>query len=203
MKTYSPSYTSGGLLLAPTISLIDNIISSDLNKVAFSKININSDAAKQRTLTELIKRFRHVPELKVWKAFSNSETKEKNLILYYICLKTYPMWFDFHFEIVLEKWKHMHVKIVKEDFLQFLERKIASHPEIEEWSDSTRIKAATVGIRMMREAGILIADQLQPPDVNPSAWHLFIEISEPWFLEAMFLNKSKRESIISEYERYR
>ena len=200
MKEYSPSYTAGGLLLNSTEAIIDDILSQSIRKVEIDKVKINRESSRIRTLTELKKRFRIVPELEVWKAFNEASNPEKNLILYYISLKSYPLLFDFHFEVVLERWKIFQKKIAKQDFESFLSHKIQDHPEIEEWSETTKEKAATVSIRMIREAGLLYKNELQPPRVDDIFWDIFIQLGELWFLEAMFLNKVKRDKLIANYD---
>ena len=112
-----------------------------------------------------------------------------------MCLKTYSILFDFLFDVVLEKWLSRDLEIDKSTVLNFLDKQSSFHPEIDEWTDSTIQKAASVMIKMMKEVGILKNGQLIPLEAPNNFWIKFVELGDPWFLQICLLNKERRDEV--------
>ncbi len=201
---YAISLTAGGLLLHETMSVIDFLIESrisDLNE-AIDNSNIlktNSLASRTRIITELRRRNKAVrPDIWTW--LKENDENEQKITLFYICLKATPILFDFQTEVVLEKWRALDLFIVKEDVLYFFDKKAQFETEIDKWSETTRIKAATVIIRILRESGILRKNKITPMEAPDSFWLFFVKQDDPWFLELCLLPQNRREQILDLYK---
>ena len=173
---YSVSLTAGGLLQHETLSVIDYLIESRVSELGEAIKNsdvlkTNSEASRKRLITELRRRDKAVSS-EVWKWLKNNSPKEQKISLFYICLKATSLLFDFQSEVVLEKWRSLHLSINREDVLYFFDKKSQNYSELDKWSQTTRIKAATVIIRILKESGILLHGNLKQLEADDSFWRI-------------------------------
>jgi len=157
--------------------------------------DINSWQGRRRKLAEIKRRLQGA-EPPVWADLPELATGKRSVVMYYCCLKTYRLLFDFHMDVVLPKWQSMDRKLGPHDARRFLERRADAHPEIDGWSDGTRQKIRQVVLQMLREAGFLSDGELQRPRLSDSFWERFVKVGDVWFLEAAFLNKPTRTSVV-------
>jgi hypothetical protein len=199
-NTYSASFTAGSLLLEEISRVIEYILNDTLEEkknelISNNTIKINSESARKRVLQEIRKRKKMVGSV-VWERFAVSSQAERKILLFYVCLKTYTMLYDFQKEVVLESWKNMKRDLDERNVELFLEQKSHEHPEIDEWTDSTRDKVVQVIIRILKESGILIDSAITPLEATDEFWRLFGTLNDEWFLELALLNKVQREKIL-------
>jgi hypothetical protein len=196
---YLISFTAGGLLYEEFISLYPYLNDAKINSISGEiKTNVllqtNSQAARQRIIQEVKKRYHSVNKI----AFSDFDTfnqNEQKIFLFYTCLKTYSIIFDFIFDVVVEKWLSRDIDVNAGDVLYFLDKKTSNHLEIDQWTATTKQKVATVMIRMLKEVGILRDAKIMALDASDEYWNYFVKIGEPWFLQACLLNKERRDQI--------
>jgi len=196
---YLVSFTAGGLLAEETRSVI-----SYLNDAAIldlpteikhpQYLHTNAESARQRVVQELKKRYKATGQL-VFDVFKDAGLPQQNILIFYTCMKTYQILFDFMFQTVLEKWLSRNLTLDKLDVQHFLDIQSASHPEIDEWAETTREKIETVMIRMLNEVGLLQGGQLHSVDAPDQFWRSFVDFGDPWFLQAVLLNKEQRDRI--------
>lgn len=194
------SFSVGGLLFNETIAVIDYLIAGkikELNKVIKTTdvLKTNSEASRLRILSEIRRRDKAV-KIEVWHFIGNLVKSEQQLALFYVCLKASKLLFDFQVEVVLEKWRTLDHIVIKNDALYFIDKKSMHYPEMENWSDNTKEKTATVLIRILNEAGILNESRLNHPDVSDHFWAFFIKQGDPWFLELCLMPKNQRDKIM-------
>ena len=194
------SLTAGGLLHNETIAVINYLIEGNFKQLSevIKNSNIlktNSQSSRNRLVTELRRRDKAINK-EVWAWLKNNDSNEQKITLFYICLKSTPLFFDFQSEVVLGKWRSLDLKVSKADVLYFFDRKAQNYSEIDEWSETTREKAATVFIRILRECGILNNNQISRIEASNTFWYFFIKQGDPWFLELCLLPKERRESIM-------
>ena len=173
------SFSVGGLLYNETIAVIDYLIAGkikELNKIIKTTdvLKTNSEASRLRILSEIRRRDKAV-NTEIWHLIGNSGKSEQQLALFYVCLKASKLLFDFQVEVVLEKWRALDHIVNKNDALYFIDKKSVDFPEIENWSESTKEKTATVLIRILNEAGILNESRLNQPDDSDRFWVFFIK----------------------------
>ncbi len=200
MENKVVSFGIGGLLIHETLALIDYLIEGKIKELSeviktTDVLKTNSESSRIRLLTELRRRNKAV-SIQVWQFIKNANPAEQRLALFYVCLKASKLLFDFQFEVVLQKWRAMDYSVSKDDVLFFLDKKSLDYPDIEKWSETTKVKSATVVIRMLNESGLLKNNKLTQPEEADSFWRFFVDLGDPWFLELCLLNKEQRDRII-------
>lgn len=197
---YTASFTAGSLLLDETTRVLKYILNDELelrkNEIIQKNIiKINSEAARKRVLQEI--RIRNkVVDKSVWEKFENVSTREKKILLFYSTVKAYPILNDFMKDVIVNKWKSLRKDFSEREIEVFLDKKTAEHPEIEEWSETTRAKVIQVIQRILKEVGILVNDKLNALESAVHFWKFFVQLGDPWFLEYALLNREQRERII-------
>ena len=199
-NTYTASFTAGALFREECKVLIPLLLAGDEEAIRNEKetgaqLRINARASRLRTIREVRNRFEATPKA-VWERYTETSDKtEQALLLLFAALKTYTVLHDFQVEVVAPRWQRYNRELSKTDFLSFLYRKSEEHPEIDDWSQSTQEKLATVTIRMLAEAGLLQDGKLKEVTVPFSFWVFFMEIDEPWFLDAVLLPEDLKQRI--------
>ncbi len=197
---YSVSFTAGSLLLDETNRILKYILNDELELkkeeiIKKNIIKINSESARKRVLQEIRLRARKVNK-SLWGKFANASLKDKKILLFYVVVKTYPILSDFVKDVIIDKWKSLKLDIADREIEVFLDKKSSEHPEIEDWSESTREKVIQVIKRIMKEAGLLVNNQLKPLESADHFWKFFVQLGDPWFLDYALLNREQRERII-------
>ncbi len=198
VSLYSASFTTGPLLTDETeaiINFLEEHPGDDFSPILESDkyLKVNSQAARKRRLREILNRIQSIPQ-EYWDFYLRLTPKdEKNMFMYYVCMKYYPLVRDFHLDVILSKWRLLDVSYSKDEVLRFLTRASMQHPEVDEWKESTRKKVVQVLTLMLKETGIISNNKLRLVFLPDTFWLFFIEHGEGWFLEAMFLTREQRD----------
>ena len=166
-----------------------------LGEVDPDVLDVNSHRGRNRKTMEITDRLQSASR-SVWDDLPERSVQEQQLTLYYCSLKTYRLLFDFHMDVVLPKWQSFDRRLRPHYARRFLERRADQHPEIDDWSPTTREKVRQVMLKMLREARLLLEGRLEAPRVSPSFWERFVHVGDVWFLEASFLSEDDRDSIV-------
>jgi hypothetical protein len=192
---YTTAFTAGPLMPERSARIVEAYRQgTPLRKIDPSILDINSRGGQQRKSAEIKRRLENTDE-SVWTDLPELPTLERTLVLYYCCLKTYPLLFDFHMEAVLPTWRSADRSFEPHNARRFLEQQAESHPEISEWGESTWQKVRQVMLQMLREAGLLREGELRWVDRPEPFWTRFAKVGDLWFLEAAFLNEEERRSV--------
>ena len=199
--TYLVSFTAGGLLHEETISLSSYYNNDKIEFISEQIINnslmkTNSQASRQRMIQEIKKRYFVVGE-KFYGNFDQFTIVEQKLIIFYSCMKTYKILFDFMLDVIIEKWLSMDLEVDINDVEIFLDKKSNVQNDIDGWSSQTRRKIITVLVRMLNEVGMLENNTLVQIEAPDEFWRMFVANNDSWFLEAVLLSKEQRENIIN------
>jgi hypothetical protein len=193
---YTTAFTAGPLMPKRSARIVEEINrGTSPNEIDPSIVDINSWPGQRRKVAEIKRRLSETNQ-SVWEDLPELSTPERTLVLYYCCLKTYPLLFDFHMEAVLPTWRSADRSFETHDANRFLERQAETHPEIDDWRESTWTKVRQVMLQMLREAGFLHQDTLRRVSRPPSFWDRFVKVGDLWYLEAAFLNKSQRRDTV-------
>jgi len=197
---YKAGFTAGGLLFKESEKAIPFLIENGIDNAQVLRENpeylgTNSISSRKKMVREILYRYEALDKV-VWNEYINFTRKDKCLLLYMSCLLTYPILHDFHFKVVLKKWKEISDQVKLADFHRFMDEATAQHPEIDEWTESTRTKMGTVSIRMLKESGFIVNGKLITPDPGISLLNLVVESGNSWFLEALLLPKPRRDELI-------
>ncbi|MBT4282225.1 MAG: DUF1819 family protein [Candidatus Marinimicrobia bacterium] len=198
---YSASFTAGALLYAETIVLLkylndDNISNITEQIKTNTLLKTNSESSRKRIIAEIIKRY-HSVNNKVFQLCSEVSIAEQKILLFYSCLKTYPLLFDFMFNIVIEKWLSLELVINSSDMKRFLDKQSSAYSEIDTWTEKTHNKISSVTIKILKSAGILENNKLVKVNLSHSFLKQFVIWGDSWFLQALLINKEQRDKIIN------
>jgi len=191
---YTGSFTAGALLHHEFVAIQPFMQDENLNDLLAIEIKqnkylaIKTEAARKRIVREMQNRIINAPS-SFWPFFHNLPLAEQKLALFYLCLKSYLLIFDFHFEVVAPKWK-LHSKNLDNYDIQMRMDRIASFDEtVYNWTEQTKKKLITKYRKILREAGLMRDDKLiKPEGITSEFWQYFIQLNEPWFIEACFYN---------------
>ncbi len=200
---YSISFTAGGLLYNETVSLLPILKDKDgldllTNEAKKNEVlKINSESARKRIIAEIKKRYKSVDK-KLWENFDSIGMAEQKIILYYVCLKTYKLLFDFHFSLLIEKWATGDKEILVEDFSHFLEVLGSKDENVFSWTEKTLYKGAQVAVLMLKESGFIENENLIKPHIDQNALKIIIECGDDWITDVLFLDMEDRNRLMQE-----
>ena len=199
---YSASFTAASLAFNETNALLPILMSTDADVLIKDEIrenrllHIHSEQSRKRVIAEIQKRFRSVGR-SFWELYMNQQEKEQRTFLFFVLLKCYRLLFDFHFNVVIHKWRSVEQKVATSDFLSELYELAAKDKFVDSWSEQTKKKVAMTYIVILKQCGILDAatmnlSSLRLKDEN---YAYFLQNNEGWFLEACLLPAYEIERI--------
>ena len=176
------------------ITAIENIYEKECKfELDHTLLRGAAESTQKRNASEILKRLRKAPR-SIWEEIPGLPSKERRIALYYLILKTHSFFFDFHMEVLLQKWRMMDRSFSKKDVLRFIEKNMDDHPEMENWSEESKGRISRTVKLLLDQIDLIDENQeLQTVNVAGSLWELFIREGEAWFLEAMLLNKQERK----------
>lgn len=194
-KKYDANFTAGGILFNEFKSFKAVLLSSNFEELAEIEkeqnrfIGISTNSARKRVITEIKRRYKAVPN-GFWNHFYNWNEQEQKIGLFYVCLKTYPLILDLHYEVALKKFKTGSSLDAYD--IQMRMDEIASFDEIVASWSATTIKKINVQYRKaLKDAGLYNGKALHKTDKASSMfWDYFLNHNESWFLEACFKNNN-------------
>jgi hypothetical protein len=196
MSEYTTAFTAGPLMPEKTAMIVEEgRRGSPLDEVDWELLDSNSWRGRRRKMAEIKRRLEHVPR-SVWEDLPDQSIREQTLVLYYCCLKTYRLLFDFHMDVVLPTWRSSDRTIESYDVRRFLEQRADRHTEVDGWSESSWQKVRQVILQMLRESGLLVESRLRKKNPSDGFWNRFVNVGDVWFLEACFLNEEERRRIV-------
>lgn len=199
---YSASFTAGGLLYKETSALLPLLQLEDSEPAIREEIknnkllHINTESARKRIVSEILKRTKHTGQ-SFWRLYSNSNEEEQKILLFFLCLKTYPLMFDLHFNVTLKQWHSSSRTVDPYYYLMEIEEIAARDNRVDSWKSITKRRVVSIYIHTLKDVKLLGDDnQLQQTKHNDTFWNNFISFGELWFLDALFLSNDDKERII-------
>jgi hypothetical protein len=189
---YDANFTAGGLLYHEFLALEkivsgENIVDELKAEESLNQfVGINTVGARIRILREVKRRVKTTPK-EFWDQFYQWNEKEKKLGLFYVCLATYKIVFDIHWEVAIVKYRTAGT-FDPYAISMFLDELASNEEQVASWSPSTLEKIKTRYLRVLQNAGLLNENRLQKPQgITDSFWNFFKENNIKWFLEACFI----------------
>jgi hypothetical protein len=198
---YATGFSVGALLLKEADSIVGLINDPTAfmlgkEKVDFSQMPLNTESSKKRLGSEVVKRLRSLEDPSFIVFFQVGTDADKRLILFYAACKTYNLIANFMLSSALDKWYSMQFDLGIDDFMNYLYSQMHSHPEIETLEGYHLKKLSQVGIKMLKEFGLLHKGRMRKLELNDSVLRLIVLNGDSWFLEVLFLNETERKSLI-------
>lgn len=201
VKPYSASFTTGALLLEETLvllSLLEHMPPEEVLNLAKKEprhLRINSEVARRKIAGEVLKRYRAVNG-QVWGFFRLlHQTPDQQLVLLYVCLKTYALLANFMLRVVVNRWQQRLLTLDRTDFERFLDEQTPTHPELKPLTEATRRKLAQITMLMLKQAGFLQQGRLTSPSVSIEVWQFFVDQGDEWMLDMGMLTRADRERL--------
>ncbi len=189
---YDANFTAGGIFFNEFSNLKEYLLNEDFEEIVKNDIEANAIlaidtlSARKRIVSEIIRRHQTM-SLKFWEFFQNLQDKEVKLALFYVCLKTYPIVFDLHFQVTVLKFK-LGLELTEYDIQMRLDELSANSNEVGSWSLSTLKKINTQYRKAIKDTELLNCNILSKPNgVRDFFWDYYKENEDAWFLEACFI----------------
>ncbi len=190
-QKYDANFTAGGIFFNEFSNLKPYLLEEDFEEIIKNDIEenkilaITTLSARKRIVSEIIRRHKTMSH-HFWDFFQCVNDPESKLALFYVCLKTYPIAFDLHFQVTVKK-QILGAELTDYDIQMRLDELSSISEDVENWSETTIRKINTQYRTAIKDAGLLTKKKLhQPVNVNPMFWAYFKENNESWFLEACF-----------------
>ena len=190
---YDANFTAGGLLFNEFMALEVLLLSENFEQgIAIEEeqnnvIGIATNSARKRIISEIKRRYNVAPN-DFWIHFFGWNENEKKLALFYLCLKTYPLIFDIHFEVTLKKFK-LGVPLNTYDIQMQIDEIASSDEDVVSWSDSTLKKINIQYRKALKDVGLWNGERLlEATNASSQFWSYFEDHQEAWFLTASFKN---------------
>ena len=188
---YDANFTAGGIFFNEFSNLksfledenFEEIVRNDIeeNKI----LAIKTLSARKRIVSEIIRRHKIMP-MNFWSFFHSLNEQESKLALLYVCLKTYPIVFDLHFQVTVNKQK-LGLTLTEYDIQMRLDELTSISSDIDNWSESTIRKINTQYRKALKDSGLYDGDKLlKPQNISQNYWSYFMEGDDKWFMEACF-----------------
>ncbi len=206
-EKYKYTFTVGKLMLEEFTIVAHILAFSDLRAekeriVNNNLLNIKSESSRKRFFSEMLNRSDIIGR-QFWKHFIDATYSEKALLLFYLLIKNYSLLFDLHKEVILPKVRTLDLGFNSEDVHMFFQNKSLEHPEINNWSQTTKTKIINSILLIYSRANLLNKNIITPTKQSNNFWFNFLTYGDKWFLEFAFLNKFERENILREYDEFR
>jgi hypothetical protein len=192
---YDTSFTAGGLLFTEFKALERILLSqnfSELIKIEQEEnkvIGIATKAARIRIISQIKNRYNNVSK-EFWVSFFKWTSYEQKLGLFYLCLKTYPIVFDLHFQVSVRKQK-LGLELTEYDIQMRLDELSSTSLDVESWSDTTIKKINSRYRKAIKDAGMYNGKILNTPEkANLNFWTYFKQTNEQWFINACFIENA-------------
>jgi hypothetical protein len=190
---YDANFTAGGILFNEFTALENMLLSENFEeRISIEEeennvMGVATNSARKRIISEIKRRY-NVALNDFWIYFFGWNENEQKLALFYLCLKTYPLIFDIHFEVTLKKYK-LGSPLYSYDIQMRLDELSSTSSDVESWSESTVKKINTQYRKAMKDAGLYKGKELKKVNHISSDlfWNYFKENDESWFLEACFI----------------
>jgi len=190
---FDANFTAGGILYQEFLALSGllgnknfiELINAETENNAF--IGIKVESSRKRIISEIKRRYAQAPK-DFWIRFFEWNASEQKLGLFYLCLKTYPLILDVHFEVVVKKFK-LGQSLDEYDIQMRFDEIASQNDYVANWADITIYKLNVQYRKALKDAGIYDRSILhKPKQIKSSFGEYFNNINESWFLEACFIN---------------
>ena len=192
-KKYDANFTAGGILYNEFIALKEILMSDQfielikIEEEQNNSIGIKTLGSRKRIISEIKRRYSQV-SLDFWHNFFEWNEVEQKLGLFFLCLKTYQLVFDIHFEVTLKKFKTGN-KLEAYDIQMRIDEITSNDEEVSKWSEKTFNKINVQYRKAIKDIGLYNGTTLKrETKAREIFWDYFKNNNESWFLEACFIN---------------
>ncbi len=193
---YILSFTAASLRLNEMVKVAkaaqkDNI--SDLSLVRENRVVFNSvkKRTSDREFREIRKRLEKLTDEQKDILIHGDLNSQKQIAFLAVC-KHYAFIRDFTIEVIRDNVLVFDYQLNESDYNSFINSKVLLHPELDEFSESTRKKAKQVMYRIMEQAGIInnaIDKTIQPQILQQDVINAIVKEDPVWLKIFMMPDK--------------
>lgn len=199
---YSASFTGASFMFAEFNAILPLMMDGDLESnlktetVERKHLQVNTEMAASRVLSEFKKRYKAMPEL-FWPWYISLGEQAQKAALLYVMLKTYRLLFDFHTGVTIRKWNSAERTVTANDLLGAYYDIATKDEFVDSWSDKTRKKIISSYQTILCQAGMMdrATAELRPIRLAARDYAWYVQNGEAWFLEACLLYPYEIEDI--------
>jgi hypothetical protein len=166
---YKLSFTAASLRLNEMVKVASALMDDDstnLNEVRDSRIVFGSvkNRTTEREFREIKHRLEKLTPDQLEVLVHGDLISQKQIAFLGVC-KHYDLIRDFTVDVIRDKALVFDYQIRESDFNSFINSKISTHPELEEFSETTLKKGKQVMFRILEQAGIInnvVDKKIQP-----------------------------------------
>jgi len=204
---YSAALTGCSFMFYEMNRCLPLLLSSDAQALMKQEIEenkillVNSLVSRQRFVAEFQRRFNAVPR-NFWIWYQTLEEKAQRAALFYVIMKTYRLVFDFHFNVVVKKWRMAERIVTKSDILMEINEISGKDDFVDSWSDKTKNKCAVQFMTFLRQSGLMDerTNEIHPLQFEPADVEYYFNTGDEWFLEAALLFPDEIETLKSQLQ---
>jgi hypothetical protein len=190
---YDANFTAGGIFFNEFFALKEILLSKNFEELIKveeqenNRIGIKTNAARKRIIHEIKRRHNKVP-LEFWAIFFEWSEVEQKIALFFLCLKTYPLLLDIHFEVTVKKFK-TGSKLEAYDIQMRMDEIASVDVNVANWSPITFNRINSHYRTALKNVGLYNGNILiKESRATEFFWDYFKNNNESWFLEACFIN---------------
>lgn len=163
-RSYKMSFSTGGLFLNESVEVArlhqagepwEDTIVRALSEGAAS---LPKAASQRRTLREIVNRLSALTDDELTHLIDTEDRTDQQALLWLAACRAYRFVWEFAVEVVRDRHLSYRLDLPLESFDLLWEEKAEWHEELNDISQSTRLKLRQVLFRMTREAGIVSDD---------------------------------------------
>lgn len=199
---YTTSFTAGGLLYNEIDALGTILRQPDWNSQLERDVKenrllkVNSEASRKRVAQEVRLRMDYM-DADFWAVYKEVSELDKKGLLFFVCLQTYKLIYDFHFNVTIPKFLSLETEIDPYWYEMRLQELSSSHHEVDSWTEQTKRKVVTRYIDILRKIGLVEKDKLTKKAFSAAIFCYFLIKGNLWTLDAFFLKQAEKETIIN------
>jgi len=165
LEKYSMSFTTGGIFHQESIQ-ITALYLDFMDWSAVRDYVHTENVLQTRTISTAKKRYREINtrlqqlNLKELETLAESSAHDQKYLLWLAICRRYPFIGDFSIEVIRERYITLKSDLHYEDYDFFFSKKAESHPELEKIKRSSQNKLRQVLFKMLREADLLLDNNL-------------------------------------------
>lgn len=128
---------------------------------------IRSESSRKRIGLELVKRLKNLTDDEIERLAECGESQEQTALVWIAICRTYEFIRDFLGDVVAVRWRERLGDLPQGAYESYVDEASVLHPELSSISDGTKVRLRNQLFQMLREAGIIDADDVLQPYLLP------------------------------------
>lgn len=184
-QSYRMSFVTGGLMLNESIEVArlhtpgEDWHDTIAKAVQEGTTNLPKLASKRRTIREISNRLRTLSNEELCFFAEDAERSDQQALLWLAACRAYRFIREFACEVIREQYLSYQMDLPLQSFDLLLEAKAEWDDELAALRQTTRLKLRQVLFRMMREAGVLSAENRIQTAILSTRLRIMIDQSSP------------------------